>query len=54
MLEAPPPKQKNPVLARSFSVHLLQFLQMRKRKTCLFRSALPLRIQTTEEHKSII
>jgi hypothetical protein len=44
MLEVPPPKRRNPVFARSFFVHLLQFLRMRKKKSYLSKSTLPLSI----------
>jgi hypothetical protein len=54
MLEALPPKQRNPVLARSLSMHLLWFLQMRKKNSCLFKSALPLKLWVAEEIKSTI
>jgi hypothetical protein len=44
MLADPPLKQRNPVLAKSCSGSLLQFLQMKKRKSYLFRFGLLLRI----------
>jgi hypothetical protein len=45
----PSPKQRNPIFGRSLSMSLLWFLQMRKRKSCLFKFALQLRIRAVEE-----
>jgi hypothetical protein len=52
MLEDPPPKRRNPMLARSSSIHLLWFLQMRKKKSYLSKSILPLSIWVVEELRS--
>jgi hypothetical protein len=41
MLEAHPPNRRNPVLTKSFSVRLLWFFQMKKKKS-LSASTLPL------------
>jgi hypothetical protein len=54
MLADPLLKQRNPVLTRSFSVSLLQFLQMRRKKSCHFRFSLSLRIQAAAELQSAI
>jgi hypothetical protein len=40
MLVDPLPKRRNPEFERSLSVSLLQFLQMRKKRSCIFRFAL--------------
>jgi replication initiation and membrane attachment protein DnaB len=49
MLEDPPPKRRNPVLTRLSSMHLLRFLQMRKKRSYLFRLILPLSIWVVKD-----
>jgi hypothetical protein len=48
MLADPPPKRRNPEFRRSLSMPLLRFLQMRRKRSYLLRSALQLRIQIAE------
>jgi hypothetical protein len=40
MLPDPPPKQRNPMCGRLLSAFLLRSLQMRGKRSCLFRSIL--------------